>query len=47
MAKVKYFGRLRELLGVREEEYEVRNSSLADLLIIYYILNRHSKLPRS
>jgi molybdopterin converting factor small subunit len=33
--KIKYFSRLRELLDIREEEYEVKNSSLADLLIKY------------
>jgi MoaD family protein len=31
--KVKYFGMLREMLGVREEEYEVKDATLADLLL--------------
>jgi molybdopterin converting factor small subunit len=44
--KIKYFGRLRELLDIREEEYEVKNSSLADLLI-KYIPTDILKLPRS
>ncbi|MEM1581533.1 MAG: MoaD family protein [Candidatus Bathyarchaeia archaeon] len=39
--KVRYFGRLRELLGVREEEYEVDDATLADLLL-KYIPSRHS-----
>jgi len=38
--KVKYFGRLHELLGVREEEYEVDEITLADLLL-NYIPSRH------
>ena len=41
--KVKYFGRLRELLGVKEEEYSVENLSLADLLI-RHIPNRHPEI---
>jgi molybdopterin converting factor small subunit len=43
MIKVKYFGRLRELLGVKEEEYSVENLSLADLLI-KHIPNRHPEI---
>ncbi|MEM1507637.1 MAG: MoaD family protein [Candidatus Bathyarchaeia archaeon] len=39
--KVKYFGRLRELLGVKEEEYEVEGATLADLLL-KHIPSRHS-----
>lgn len=39
--KVKYFGRLRELLGVKEEEYEVEDATLADLLL-KHIPSRHS-----
>jgi len=33
--KVKYFGMLREMLGVREEEYDVKDATLADLLLKY------------
>jgi MoaD family protein len=33
--KVKYFGMLREMLGVREEEYNVEDATLADLLLKY------------
>jgi molybdopterin converting factor small subunit len=43
MVKVKYFGRLRELLGVKEEEYSVENLSLTDLLI-KYIPSRHPEI---
>ncbi|MCX8170541.1 MAG: MoaD family protein [Candidatus Bathyarchaeota archaeon] len=39
--KVKYFGRLREMLGVKEEEYDVEDATLADLLM-NYIPKRHS-----
>ncbi|MBS7634154.1 MoaD family protein [Candidatus Bathyarchaeota archaeon] len=38
--KVKYFGRLRELLGVKEEDYNVDGSTLADLLL-KHIPERH------
>ena len=39
--KVKYFGRLRELLGVREEEYNIIDeTTLADLLL-NHIPSRH------
>lgn len=38
--KVKYFGRLREMLGVKEEEYDVGDVTLADL-ILKYIPGRH------
>ena len=38
--KVRYFGKLRELLGVREEDYEIEESTLADLLL-RHIPNRH------
>lgn len=31
--RVKYFGRIRELMGVREEEYEVEDVTLAKLLL--------------
>jgi len=43
--KVKYFGKLRELLGVREEEYDVENSTLADLLI-KHIPSRHPEAAK-
>lgn len=38
--RVKYFGRLRELLGVKEEDYDVEGSTLADLLL-KHIPSRH------
>jgi molybdopterin converting factor small subunit len=31
--KVKYFGRVRELLGIKEEYYNVNEATLADLLL--------------
>jgi molybdopterin converting factor small subunit len=43
--KVKYFGRLYELLGVREEEYDVENLTLADLLI-KHIPSRHPEISK-
>jgi molybdopterin converting factor small subunit len=43
--KVKYFGRLYELLGVREEKYDVENSTLADLLM-KHIPNRHPETAK-
>ncbi|MEM2341450.1 MAG: MoaD/ThiS family protein [Candidatus Bathyarchaeia archaeon] len=39
--KVKYFGMLHELLGVREEEYYVDNATLADLLLRYIPSNHN------
>lgn len=38
--RVRYFGRIRELLGVKEEEYEIEDSSLEDLLL-KHIPSRH------
>ncbi|MBS7654164.1 MAG: MoaD/ThiS family protein [Candidatus Bathyarchaeia archaeon] len=38
--KVKYFGRLRELLSVKEEDYNVDGATLADLLL-KHIPERH------
>lgn len=38
--KVKYFGRLRELLGIKEEDYDVDGATLADLLL-KHIPERH------
>ncbi|MEM1550683.1 MAG: MoaD/ThiS family protein [Candidatus Bathyarchaeia archaeon] len=43
--RVKYFGRIRELIGVREEEYEVNDASLAELLL-KYIPGRHSNVAK-
>jgi MoaD family protein len=43
--KIKYFGRLYEVLGIREEEYDVENSTLADLLI-KHIPNRHPEISK-
>lgn len=39
--KVKYFGMLHELLGVREEEFSVDDATLADLLL-KHIPNNHN-----
>lgn len=41
--RVKYFGRIRELMGIREEEYEVGDSTLEDLLM-KYIPDRHGNI---
>ena len=41
--KTRYFGKIRELLGVKTEEYDVKEgTTLADLLLIY-IPERHKK----
>lgn len=38
--KVRYFGRIRELLGVKEEEYDVGDISLGEFLL-KHISSRH------
>lgn len=38
--RVRYFGKIRELLGIKEEEYEIEDSSLEDLLL-KHIPSRH------
>ena len=38
--RIKYFGRLRELLGIREEEYDAYGITVADLLL-KYVPERH------
>ncbi len=43
--KVKFFGRLRELLNVREEEYQVDNATLADLLL-NHIPSKHRDVAK-
>ncbi|MEM1586955.1 MAG: MoaD/ThiS family protein [Candidatus Bathyarchaeia archaeon] len=43
--RVRYFGRIRELLGIREEEYDVDDAVLADLLL-KHVPNRHSEVAR-
>jgi len=41
--KTRYFGKIRELLGVKTEEYDVKEgATLADLLLTY-IPERHKK----
>jgi len=41
--KIRYFGKIRELLGVKAEEYNVKDETrLADLLLTY-IPGRHKK----
>jgi len=41
--KTRYFGKIRELLGVKTEEYDVKeDATLADLLLTY-IPERHKK----
>lgn len=39
--RVKYFGELHDLLGIREEEYDVEDATVAELLL-KYIPNRHA-----
>lgn len=41
--RVKYFGMLRELLGIREEEYNIEDITLADLLL-KHIPGRHAEV---
>lgn len=41
--RVRYFGRIRELIGVRDEEYDVNDASLMDLLL-KYIPERHTNM---
>lgn len=41
--KVKYFGELRDLLGTREEEYDVEGITIAELLL-EYIPDRHTEV---
>jgi molybdopterin converting factor small subunit len=43
--KIKYFGRLYEILSIREEEYDVENSTLADLLM-KHIPSRHPETAK-
>lgn len=43
--KVRYFGRVRELFGIKEEEYEIKDTSLEDLLF-KYIPDRHERVAR-
>ena len=45
--KVRYFGRLRELLNVKEEQYEVKaGASIADLLL-KYIPRKHIEVSEA
>ncbi|MEM1515194.1 MAG: MoaD family protein [Thermoproteota archaeon] len=39
--RVKYFGRICEIIGVKDEEYDANDASLADLLL-KYIPERHT-----
>lgn len=43
--RVRYFGKIRELFGVKEEEYEIGDSSLEDLLF-KYIPSRHENVAK-
>ncbi len=42
--KVRYFGRLRELLNVKKEEYEVKDGDTLTELLVNYIPERHKKV---
>ncbi|HDD66225.1 MAG: molybdopterin synthase sulfur carrier subunit [Thaumarchaeota archaeon] len=42
--KVRYFASLRDLLGVREEEYEVEGEPTVRELILEYVLKRHENV---
>ena len=39
--RVKYFASLRELIGVREEEYEAEAGTTIRKLLLEYVLRRH------
>jgi len=45
--KVRYFGELRELLDVKEEEYEVKDGSTLTDLILRHIPGRHGEVSES
>ncbi|MEM0049491.1 MAG: MoaD/ThiS family protein [Candidatus Bathyarchaeia archaeon] len=44
--KVRYFGRIRELTGLREEEYEVENATSLAELLLKHIPERHNDISR-
>jgi molybdopterin converting factor small subunit len=40
---VRYFGKLREQLGVKEEEYEVREGTTLEKLLLNHVPQRHKQ----
>jgi molybdopterin converting factor small subunit len=44
--KVRYFGRLRELLNVKGEEYEVEDRAILADLLLKYIPERHAEVSK-
>lgn len=42
--KVRYFGRLRELLNVKREEYKVKDSAAIADLLLEYIPEKHTEV---
>jgi len=45
--KVRYFGRLRELLNVKREEYTVEDGATLTDLLLKYIPQRHSEVSKT
>ena len=45
--KVRYFGRLRELLNVKTEEYVVKDSAVIADLLLEYIPERHTEVSET
>jgi len=45
--KVRCFGRLRELLNVKEEEYQVKGGATLKDLLLKHIPERHEKVSKS
>jgi MoaD family protein len=47
IVKVRYFGKLRELLDVKNEEYVVEKGTTLTDLLVTYIPKRHSKVSKT
>ena len=45
--RLRYFGRLRELLNVKREEYEVENGAKVTDLLLEYIPERHKQVSET
>jgi len=45
--KVRYFGELRELLNLKEEEYQVKDGTTLTGLILKHIPERHEEVSKS
>jgi len=45
--KVRYFGRLRELLNLKTEEYKVKDSAAIADLLLKYIPERHGEVSET